>query len=222
MKEVARDRVLDDAELAQVLVAARTMGGPYGGIVEFLALTGQRREEVAGLLWDEMDLAQQVWTIPKSKNEECQSTSGPPLDASAGRLDARRSKRAARFHPAGNQALPGLHSLAKRRLDQLSGVPDGAFMTYAGPACLGRLGWALAVYGWRRSSTTRLARSRELQLSTSATNFLRSAERLWTYGEPTLAIFLGREPPIGKGSLKSLPLESSRSTYETIELRTGV
>ena len=50
-KEIARDRMLDDAELAQVLIAARTMGGPYGGIVEFLALTAQRREEVAGLAW---------------------------------------------------------------------------------------------------------------------------------------------------------------------------
>src|SRR5215831_8857569 len=46
-KEVARDRVLDDNELAQVILAARKIGGPYGGIVELLALTGQRREEVA-------------------------------------------------------------------------------------------------------------------------------------------------------------------------------
>jgi hypothetical protein len=44
-KEVARDRVLDDDELDQVILAARKIGGPYGGIVELLALTGQRREE---------------------------------------------------------------------------------------------------------------------------------------------------------------------------------
>src|SRR5207342_2121539 len=66
-KEVARDRVLDDRELAQVILAARKIGGPYGGIVELLALTGQRREEVAGLVWEELDLAQRVWTIPKSR-----------------------------------------------------------------------------------------------------------------------------------------------------------
>jgi Arm DNA-binding domain len=35
-KEVARDRVLDDNELTQVILAARRIGGPYGGIVEFL------------------------------------------------------------------------------------------------------------------------------------------------------------------------------------------
>lgn len=47
-KEIARDRVLEDKELAQILVAARKFGDPYGAIVEFLALSGQRREEVAG------------------------------------------------------------------------------------------------------------------------------------------------------------------------------
>ncbi len=35
-REVARDRVLDDKELAQVILAARKIGGPYGGIVELL------------------------------------------------------------------------------------------------------------------------------------------------------------------------------------------
>ena len=68
-KEVARDRVLNDQELAQVILAARKMGGPYGGIVEFLALTGQRREEVARMKWDELDLAQRVWTLPKSRTK---------------------------------------------------------------------------------------------------------------------------------------------------------
>ena len=41
-KEVARDRVLDDEEFAKVILAARQIGGPYGGIVEFLALSSSR------------------------------------------------------------------------------------------------------------------------------------------------------------------------------------
>src|SRR5207244_13602969 len=55
-KEVTRDRILNDDELAQVIGAARQIGGPYGGIVELLALTGQRREEVARCTWDEIDM----------------------------------------------------------------------------------------------------------------------------------------------------------------------
>jgi hypothetical protein len=37
-KETARDRVLSDDELARVIFGAREIGGPYGGIVEILAL----------------------------------------------------------------------------------------------------------------------------------------------------------------------------------------
>ena len=49
-RERAWDRVLEDDELARILRAARQMDGPYGSIVELLALTGQRREEVANSL----------------------------------------------------------------------------------------------------------------------------------------------------------------------------
>src|ERR1700719_2222542 len=59
-KEVARDRVLDDQELAKIILAAREIGGPYGGIVELLALTGQRREEVARATSDELDIERRI------------------------------------------------------------------------------------------------------------------------------------------------------------------
>src|SRR5262249_14244970 len=66
-------RVLDDEELARVILAARQIGGPYGGIVEFLALTGQRREEVARLQWEELDLSRRIWTIPKSRTKNAKT-----------------------------------------------------------------------------------------------------------------------------------------------------
>jgi integrase len=34
-----------------------------------LALTGQRREEVAQLTWDELDLARHTWTLPASRTK---------------------------------------------------------------------------------------------------------------------------------------------------------
>ena len=55
-RERPRDRVLDDDELARIIRAAWQIHGAYGGVVELLALTGQRREEVAQLTWDEIDL----------------------------------------------------------------------------------------------------------------------------------------------------------------------
>ena len=62
-------RVLEDNELARILSAARQMTGPYGGVVELLALTGQRREEVANLTWDEVDLASRTWRLPASRTK---------------------------------------------------------------------------------------------------------------------------------------------------------
>ena len=72
-KEIARDRVLEDDELGRIILAARHIGEPYGGIVELLALTGQRREEVAQMRWEELDLAQRVWTIPKSRTKNAKA-----------------------------------------------------------------------------------------------------------------------------------------------------
>ena len=71
--ERARDRVLTDGELARIIRAARQLGGPYGAIVEVLALTGQRRDEVARMSWDEVDLERRVWTLPAAADEERQA-----------------------------------------------------------------------------------------------------------------------------------------------------
>ena len=65
-----RDRVLTDKELAAVIKAAPLIDPPYGGILEMLALTGQRREEVAQMTWDEIDAASNTWTgEPKQEQE---------------------------------------------------------------------------------------------------------------------------------------------------------
>jgi integrase len=68
-REVSRDRVLTDQELAAVILAARHMPWPYGGIVQFLALTGQRREEVAQLKWHEIDAQARTWCMPAERTK---------------------------------------------------------------------------------------------------------------------------------------------------------
>ena len=120
-KEVARDRVLDDTELTQVILAARKIGGPYGAIVELLALTGQRREEVACLHWEELDLAERIWTIPKARTK---NTKAHIVHLSKQALAV--LKRADRRGPLvftllGTKPFQDF-THAKRRLDQLSGV----------------------------------------------------------------------------------------------------
>ena len=116
-KEVARDRVLNDKELAQVILGARQIGGRYGAIVELLALTGQRREEVAGLQREELDLAHRVWTIPKQRTKNAKAHVVHLSDQSVAVL-----KRADQRGPLLGTKPFRDFSRAKRLLDQVSGV----------------------------------------------------------------------------------------------------
>jgi len=65
-----RERVLSDRELRYAWLAAGGLGWPFGPIVRLLILTGQRRDEVAGMSWPEIDQAQKQWVLPgaRSKN----------------------------------------------------------------------------------------------------------------------------------------------------------
>lgn len=66
----ARDRVLSDDELTAVWSGAEAVGWPFEGLLKLLMLTGQRREEVAALAWEELDRACSTWVLPavRSKN----------------------------------------------------------------------------------------------------------------------------------------------------------
>jgi integrase len=64
----SRERVLSDEEL--VAVWGGTKGpGPFNAIVRMLILTGQRREEVAGMTWREIAPDLSAWTIPASRTK---------------------------------------------------------------------------------------------------------------------------------------------------------
>ncbi len=70
----ARDRVLDDDELASIWKATASLGDPFEAFFRLLILTGQRRSEVAGLNWSELDRATATWTLPaaRAKNDAAQ------------------------------------------------------------------------------------------------------------------------------------------------------
>lgn len=63
----ARDRVLRDVELIAVWSATAKLPNPFGTFYRLLILTGQRRSEVAGLHWGELDRVTATWIIPAER-----------------------------------------------------------------------------------------------------------------------------------------------------------
>jgi integrase len=121
-RETSRDRVLSDQELAAIIVAARQMPWPFGGIVEFLALTGQRREEVAQLKWSEVELDSQTWCIPASRTKNGKAHIVHLSSAACSVIQNR--PRASEFVFATASSYFQGFSKAKRVLDELCNIAD--------------------------------------------------------------------------------------------------
>jgi len=66
-RKEARQRVLNDSELAAVWRATAGLSYPAGPFVRLLLLTGQRLREVAEMAWSELDFDKALWTIPPER-----------------------------------------------------------------------------------------------------------------------------------------------------------
>jgi integrase len=76
----SRERILSDAELAAIWKAAPD--SDYGRIVKLLMLTAQRREEIGGLRWEEVDLETGLISLPGARTKN-HRTHDVPLSDSA-------------------------------------------------------------------------------------------------------------------------------------------
>lgn len=115
--EVRRERVLADAELVYVWHACPPTSD-FGRIVRLLILTGQRRDEVAGMCWDEVDHAGAVWRLPatRTKNGRAHEV---PLSPAALDLLTDAPRMGGRVHVFGSRNGPfSGFSKAKARLNE--------------------------------------------------------------------------------------------------------
>lgn len=65
----SRDRYLDADEVRLLWRALEQTGGPFEPLFRLLLLTGQRREEVTGMRWREVNLERAEWIIPKERSK---------------------------------------------------------------------------------------------------------------------------------------------------------
>ena len=66
-----RKRTLSPEEIAALWHASSKLSSPFGCFVRLLLITGQRRNEVAGLPWAELSKSDRLWTLDgkRAKNE---------------------------------------------------------------------------------------------------------------------------------------------------------
>lgn len=117
-KEVARDRVLSDDELRACWAGADEEGFPFGTCTKLMILTGQRRSEVAGMRWSEVDLEKALSTIPakRAKNATLHVVPLAPLVVELLKATPRFLQSDLVFTTNGRTAVSGFGRV-KRRLD---------------------------------------------------------------------------------------------------------
>jgi integrase len=119
-----RDRVLSDDEMRSVWQACEPLKWPFGPLIKILALTGQRRDEVATMQWSDLDLDVGLWTIPRERTKSNRAHEVPLSAFTLAIVDGLpKVDNTLVFTTNGKVPVAGF-SNAKRRLDELSGVRD--------------------------------------------------------------------------------------------------
>jgi integrase len=126
-EETQRERTLSTDELKAIMPAMKALGYPVGSYFQMVLLVGQRREEVATMSWDDIDLDEKVWTIPAEVTKAGRGhvvPLSPPAVALLKSLPRKSTKnKAGRLVPSphvftvsGDHPISG-YSVAKKRLD---------------------------------------------------------------------------------------------------------
>ena len=123
--KVSRDRVLTDDELRAVWQAAERLEAPFGPYLQMLTLTLQRRNEVSGMRWSELDLKAKTWTLPENRTKNKQEHIVPLPNAAMAILETLPRGTDLVFTTTGRAPIAGFGK-CKRRLDALIAEESGS------------------------------------------------------------------------------------------------
>jgi integrase len=143
-REQPRDRTLTDGEVGAVWCAAADLGELTRDFLRLLLLTGQRRDEVRRMRWDELDLGAGLWTIDAKRHktgaDHVVPLSVPVLDI----LRARQPTTTKGYVLPGRDGAPfnGAASAMRRLRAALPGKTDFTLHDFRRTcrSCLSRLG----------------------------------------------------------------------------------
>jgi integrase len=111
-REEARARIIKSDELQRLLSAIDAEGEPWADAFKMLLFTGARRGSVAGMRWEDIDLASAIWTIPAKIAKNKTATPLPLTEPALALLRQRMKYRAGEPwvfpSPVGDGHLVGL------------------------------------------------------------------------------------------------------------------
>jgi len=156
----SRDRVLSDDEIRWLWQATLAEGYPFGPLVRLLLLTGQRRDEVAGMSWGEVDVDEGLWTVPRERAKNDRTHYVPLSDVVLSEIQALPRvgvNPSFIFTTNGRSHFSG-YSKAKRRLDTIMLELARAEIPHNGndPAAVEIPNWRL--HDLRRTAASGMAR----------------------------------------------------------------
>ncbi len=116
--EETRDRILDSGEIRRLWQGCDGLGWPFGPHFKLLLVTGQRRNEVAGMKWDHLDLDNKLWTLPKEVSKAKRQHEVPLSPMAMQILESAPKDGKYVFSTTGETPISGF-SRAKKRCDEL-------------------------------------------------------------------------------------------------------
>lgn len=117
-EEQQRDRTLDRGEIAELWAVGDELGWPFGPFYRLLLITGQRRSEVAGMQWKQVDFDKGLWTLPRQDTKSKRRHEVPLAPMALDILKKAPRNGDYIFSTTGKTAISGF-SRAKTRCDEL-------------------------------------------------------------------------------------------------------
>ncbi len=124
-----RERWLNDSELGRVWIQAAECHRCFGSIVRLLIATGQRREEIGGLHWQELDRSEREMRLSGNRTKNGEPTTIPLNDLAVAELDkvagGEKWPSRGRVFPTGTGAAFTAYHKGKAKLDTMLSEDSG-------------------------------------------------------------------------------------------------
>lgn len=121
--EKSRDRVLTDDEIKAIWTGCDKLGWPFGLAFKLMLVTGQRRDEIARMRWDDIDTDKALWTLSREQTKSDRLHEVPLSSLALEILEIVPRTGDYVFTTNGKTPISGF-SKAKRELDEAADITD--------------------------------------------------------------------------------------------------